>query len=70
MKPAVDAYFKAFEDSHYKQGIAGIEHRWEKFIELNEEYVEKYRAFPNFMFSLLGVYFWDYLRTNNVRRVF
>ncbi|EFN89016.1 Histone-lysine N-methyltransferase SETMAR, partial [Harpegnathos saltator] len=38
---AVDGYFEELDDSHYKQDIETIEHRWEKCIELKGDYVEK-----------------------------
>ena len=41
VKSAVDGYFEKFGDSHYKQGIEAIEHRWKKCIELRGGYVEK-----------------------------
>ncbi|EFN89348.1 hypothetical protein EAI_07837, partial [Harpegnathos saltator] len=37
----LDGYFEELDDSHYKQGIEAIEHRWEKCIELKRDYVEK-----------------------------
>ena len=41
VESAANSYFGELNDSHYKQGIEAIEHRWEKCIELKEGYVEK-----------------------------
>lgn len=41
VESVVDGYFEELDDSHYKQGIEAIEHRWEKCIELKGDYVEK-----------------------------
>jgi len=41
VESAVDGYFEELDGSHYKQGIEAIEHRWEKCIELQGDYVEK-----------------------------
>jgi histone-lysine N-methyltransferase SETMAR len=41
VQSAVDGYFAELDYSHYKQGIEGIEHRWENCIELKGDYVEK-----------------------------
>ncbi|EFN84978.1 Histone-lysine N-methyltransferase SETMAR, partial [Harpegnathos saltator] len=37
----LDGYFEELDDSHCKQDIEAIEHRWEKCIELKGDYVEK-----------------------------
>lgn len=37
----VNSYFAKFDDSHCKQGIEAIECRWEEYIDLNRDYVEK-----------------------------
>jgi len=41
VESAVDDYFEELDSFHYKQGIEAIEHRWEKCIELQGDYVEK-----------------------------
>jgi len=41
VESAVNGYFEELDNSHYKQGIEAIEHRWEKCIELKGDYVEK-----------------------------
>ncbi|EFN81976.1 hypothetical protein EAI_01005, partial [Harpegnathos saltator] len=34
VESAVDGYFEELDDSHYKQGIEAIEHRWANCLEL------------------------------------
>lgn len=41
VESAVEGYFEEIDGSHYKQGIEAIEHRWQKCIELQGDYVEK-----------------------------
>ena len=41
MESAVNGYFEELDGSHYKQDILASEQRWEKRIELKEDYVEK-----------------------------
>ena len=41
VESAANGYFEVFDDSSYKQGIEAIEQRWEKCIELQEDYLEK-----------------------------
>ena len=41
VKSVTNGYFEVFDDSSYKQGIEAIEQHWEKFIELQEDYLEK-----------------------------
>ncbi|CAH2083387.1 unnamed protein product [Euphydryas editha] len=38
---AVNEYFEGLDESHYKNGITALEHRYEKCINFNGEYVEK-----------------------------
>lgn len=38
---AVNGYFEGLDNEHYKNGILAIEHRWEKCIALNGDYIEK-----------------------------
>ena len=41
VESAVNGYFEELDGSHYKQDILASEQRWEKRIELKEDYVEK-----------------------------
>jgi histone-lysine N-methyltransferase SETMAR len=41
VESAVHGYFEELDGSYYKQGIEATEHRWEKCIELQGDYVEK-----------------------------
>ena len=38
---AVDEYFSELPQSHFKDGILALEHRWTKCVELRGDYVEK-----------------------------
>jgi histone-lysine N-methyltransferase SETMAR len=38
---AVEGYFADLTKNHYRNGIMVLEHRWNKCINLNGEYVEK-----------------------------
>jgi hypothetical protein len=38
---AVEGYFADLTKNHYMDGIMALEHRWNKFISLKEDYVEK-----------------------------
>ncbi|CAH2101194.1 unnamed protein product [Euphydryas editha] len=38
---AVNEYFEGLDESHYKNGITALEHRYEKCINFNGDYVEK-----------------------------
>ena len=62
---AVNGYFEEQDSSYYKKGIELIEHRWENFIELKGDYVEKINIFfPKFLCFLCWVgYFWDHPRS-------
>jgi hypothetical protein len=40
---AVNDYFADLDKSTYQSGITALEHRWNKCIELNGDYVEKYQ---------------------------
>ena len=37
IESAVNGQFEEHDDSHYKQGIKAIEHRWKKCFELKED---------------------------------
>ena len=53
VESSVNGYFKYLDGPHYKQDINAFEHRWEKCIELKEDYVEKYQYF----FKIFWVFF-------------
>lgn len=38
---ATNAYFEELNESSYRDGIKALEHRWEKCIEFQGDYVEK-----------------------------
>jgi histone-lysine N-methyltransferase SETMAR len=38
---AVEGYFADLTNNHYKDGIVALEHRWNKYISVEEDYVEK-----------------------------
>lgn len=52
LESAFDDYFEELNGSHYKQGNEGIEHRWEKYIELEGDCGDNSKYF--FSFSLLS----------------
>jgi hypothetical protein len=38
---AVDGYFADLTKNHYRDGIMALEHRWNRYISLKRDYVEK-----------------------------
>jgi len=40
---AVDAYFEGLETSYFSEGIKKLEHRWTKCVELQGDYVKKWK---------------------------
>jgi len=38
---AVEGYFADLTKNHYRNGIMALEHRWNKYITLKEDYFEK-----------------------------
>jgi histone-lysine N-methyltransferase SETMAR len=38
---AVEGYFADLTKNHYRDGVMALEHRWNKCISLNGDYVEK-----------------------------
>jgi hypothetical protein len=42
---AVEGYFADLTKNHYRNGVMAMEHRWNKCISLNEDYVKKYKQF-------------------------
>jgi hypothetical protein len=38
---AVEGYFADLKTDHYRDGIMALEHRWNEFISLKEDYVKK-----------------------------
>jgi hypothetical protein len=38
---AVEGYFADLTKNHYRNGIMALKHRWNKFISLKGDYVEK-----------------------------
>jgi histone-lysine N-methyltransferase SETMAR len=38
---AVEGYFAYLTKNHYRDGTTALEHRWNKFISLKGDYVEK-----------------------------
>jgi hypothetical protein len=38
---AVERYFADLTKNHYRVGIMVLEHRWNKFVSLKGDYVEK-----------------------------
>jgi len=38
---AVEGYFADLKKNHYRDGIMALEHRWNEFISLKKDYVEK-----------------------------
>ena len=41
MVAAVEGYFADLTKNHYRDGIMALEHRWNKCISFNGDYVEK-----------------------------
>jgi histone-lysine N-methyltransferase SETMAR len=38
---AVERYFAALTKNHYRDGIKALQHRWNKYISVKGDYVEK-----------------------------
>ena len=64
VKYAVDRYLTDLDESHYKQGIEAIEHRWEKLLSLETTTLRNnviifqifWVFFVRFFFSVLHFY--------------
>jgi hypothetical protein len=42
---AVERYFADLTKNHYRGGIMALEHRWNKCVNVNGDYVEKWKKF-------------------------